>query len=66
MHIKKNGNSVSIVLEEDASYFEGFIDIWTDEGEVPSPFKDIESAETFASILVKLLETVHDFSEVKE
>ena len=69
MQIKKNECTVSIVLDddcEDASYVDGFIDIWTDEGNLPSPFKDIESAEIFANIIVKLLGTVHDFDEVKE
>ena len=48
---------VSISLSSD-KYIDGFIDIWTDDGEVESPFKDMETARTFAEILVKLLEQV--------
>ena len=48
---------VSISLSSD-KYIDGFIDIWTDNGEVESPFKDMDTARTFAEILVKLLEQV--------
>ena len=49
---------VSISLSSDSRYIDGFIDIWTDDGEVESPFKDMETARMFAEILVKLLEQV--------
>ena len=48
---------VSISLSSD-KYTDGFIDIWTDDGEVESPFKDMETARMFAEIIVKLLEQV--------
>ena len=64
LHIKKNHQSVTICLKEDATYFDGFIDIWVDDEETPSPFKDVETAELFATMIVKLLEAVHDFNEV--
>ena len=48
---------VSISLSSD-KYIDGFIDIWTDDGEVESPFGDMDTARTFAEIIVKLLEQV--------
>lgn len=56
----KDEGVVSISLE-DCDYLDGFIDIWTDDGEiVKSPFKDMDTAKTFAEIMVKLLEAVTD------
>lgn len=49
---------VSISLSSDCKYIDGFIDIWTDDGEVESPFKDMDTAKMFAEIIVKLLEQV--------
>lgn len=46
----------------DGNTLDGFIDIFTNDETVPSPFKRIDDAETFAKIIVKLLENVHDFN----
>lgn len=35
-----------------------FIDIYIDDDLTPSPFKDIEDAEHFADIMIKLLEAI--------
>lgn len=53
----KREGVVSISLSND-NYLDGFIDIWTDDGEVESPFENMDTAKTFAEILVKLLEQV--------
>ena len=53
----KREGVVSISLS-DGNYLDGFIDIWTDDGEVESPFRDMDTARTFAEIIVKLLEQV--------
>lgn len=52
------GEGVVSISLSDCEYLEGFIDIWTDDGEVESPFKDMSTAKTFAEIIVKLLEQV--------
>ena len=51
----------SFMMLDNVGFLDGFIDVYIDEGDGLSPFKDIESAELFAKILVKLLERVHDF-----
>lgn len=48
---------VSISLS-DCKYLDGFIDIWVDDDVVESPFRDMDTARTFAEIIVKLLEQV--------
>ena len=54
----KREGVVSISLSDD-KYLDSFIDIWTDDGDiVESPFKDMDTARTFAEIIVKLLEQV--------
>ena len=53
----KREGVVSISLS-DGNYLDGFIDIWIDDGEVESPFENMDTARTFAEIIVKLLEQV--------
>lgn len=57
---------VSICYGGDAcDYFDGFINIWVDDdmGEISSPFSNIEDAETFARIIVKLLKSIEKVVE---
>lgn len=61
LKILKNHNSVTICINEDVGFLDGFLDIYVDEGDGLSPFQDIESAELFSLMIVKLLEAVHDF-----
>lgn len=37
---------------------DGFIDIYIDDEITPSPFRDIEDAEYFADMIIKLLEAI--------
>ena len=54
----KREGVISISLS-DCDYLDGFIDIWVDDGEVvESPFENMDTARTFAEIIVKLLEQV--------
>ena len=53
------GEGVISISLYDGKYLDGFIDIWVDDSDVvESPFKDMDTARTFAEILVKLLERV--------
>ena len=40
------------------STLQGFIDVYPDEDEAPSPFKSKKECKLFAEIIVKLLESV--------
>ena len=55
--IKDEPFGVSICKECDDA-LDSFIDIYIDDGDTPSPFKDINDAKLFAEIIVKLLEVV--------
>ena len=58
-----DSSSVSICKDCDESVM-AFIDIYTDDEDTPSPFKDIETAKAFAEIIVKLLKVV-DNSDIE-
>lgn len=42
----------------DCNYVSSFMNIFIDSNITPSPFKDIEDAELFAEIMVKLLKVI--------
>ena len=53
------GEGVISISLYDGKYLDGFIDIWVDDGDVvESPFENMDTARTFAEIIVKLLEQV--------
>lgn len=60
--ISEMDGSVSIGMNKPKGgvdgWLDGFIDIHTDEGSLDSPFENIETARTFAEIIVKLLKVV--------
>jgi hypothetical protein len=62
--ISEMEGSVSIGMNKPKNavegFFEGFIDIHTDECDVDSPFENIETARMFAEIIVKCLRIVSD------
>ena len=58
----KDNESVSICCRDTDDILDGFIDIYVDDELTPSLFKNLDDAELFAKIIVKLLEKVHDFS----
>lgn len=47
----------------DCDYTHSFLNIFIDSQITPSPFKDIEDAELFAKIMVKLLKVITDDTE---
>lgn len=54
-----NDGLVSVCLcIDDCDYFEAFLDIWVDDEENPSPFKDLDTARQFGEIIIKLLEVI--------
>ena len=55
--IISNSISVSICMDCNES-LRSFMDIYTDDKDTPSPFKDVDTAKAFAEILVKLLKVV--------
>lgn len=55
--ISVEDDAVSI-CKGDCDFLSGFIDIFVDEPDTPSPFKNIEDAELFAEIIVKLLKVI--------
>lgn len=56
----KSAECVSLCKDCD-DMLDGFIDVYTDDELVPSPFKTLDDAEDFLKIIKKLLEAVHDF-----
>ena len=53
------GEGVISISLYNGKYLDGFIDIWVDDGDVvESPFENMDTARTFAEIIVKLLEQV--------
>lgn len=62
--ISEMDGSVSIGMNKPKGGVDGwldaFIDIHIDECDVDSPFENIETARTFAEIIVKLLRIVSD------
>ena len=62
--ISEMDGSVSIGMNKPKGgvdgFFDGFIDIHTDEGSLDSPFENIETARAFAEIIVKCLRIVSD------
>lgn len=50
--------SVHINLAPFTEEFDAFIDIYCDDGEGTSPFKDVKDAKIFAEAIVKLLKSV--------
>ena len=57
MKIMTNGNTASIGFNHVNGMMDCFIDIYVD-GDIPSPFKNMEDAELFAEIILKLLNTI--------
>ena len=56
-NVISNGDSVSI-CKGTLNAICGFIDIYVDDPDTPSPFEDVETATLFAEIIVKLLKVV--------
>ena len=56
--IQREENAVTICLGKDCDFLDGFLDIYIDYDESPSPFKTLDDAELFARIIVKLLKVV--------
>lgn len=54
-NISVEDDVVSICMKEDCDMLDGFIDIYTDVDDAPSPFKTVDDAKFFAEIIVKLL-----------
>ena len=56
--VDKEMDTVSILLKPSFEELEDFICIWVDDEDlnINSPFKNIEDAEAFADIIIKLLE----------
>ena len=56
--VEEDMGTVSILLKPSMQELEDFITIWTDDEDlnINSPFKNIEDAESFADIIIKLLE----------
>ena len=58
--IIERDEAVSICNDTICTYYSAFIDIFIDDGDFHSPFKNIEDAVLFAEIVVKLLEVITD------
>ena len=56
--IQREENAVTICLGKDCDFLDGFLDIYIDFDENPSPFKTLDDAELFAKIIIKLLKVV--------
>ena len=56
--VDKEMDTVSILLKPSFEELEDFICIWVDDEDlnINSPYKNIEDAESFADIIIKLLE----------
>ena len=39
-------------------YLDAFIDIYTEDGDIKSPFKNTDDAKTFAEVILKVLEQI--------
>lgn len=49
---------VTICRDENCDFEHGFLDIYLDDEDAPSPFNNLEDAELFAKIIVKLLDVI--------
>lgn len=58
-------DSVHINLKPYVNPLDAFVDIYIDENDGTSPFKDIESAKLFAEIIVKLLNVIGDKCDIE-
>ena len=56
--VVEDSDLVSVCYKKADSTLQGFLDIYPDEDECPSPFESIEECRLFAKIVVKLLESV--------
>ena len=56
--IQREEHAVTICMNDDCDFLDGFLDIYIDLEESPSPFKDLDDAELFARVIIKLLEVV--------
>ena len=56
---KGDVGDVNISMSE-CGFMNAFITIYTDDDSTPSPFKEIDDAELFAEIIVKLLKVIND------
>lgn len=56
--IQAEDDVVTICQEGKYDFFDGFLDIYVDDGEISSPFRTVEDAILFAEIIIKLLEVV--------
>lgn len=55
---KKDGVVSVCICMDDCDYFDSFLDIWVDDKENPSPFKDLDTARQFGEIIIKLLDVI--------
>lgn len=61
--IKKDGNSVTICMDDECDFIDGFIDIYPEDEDIKSPFKNVLEAELFATVIVKLLNSLDESKE---
>ena len=55
-------NAVTICCkgEKKCHFLDGFLDIYIDDEEAPSPFKTLDDAMKFAKIIINLLELIEN------
>ena len=56
--VQREEYAVTICMNEDCNFLDGFLDIYTNNSDYLSPFKDLDDAELFARIIIKLLDVV--------
>ncbi len=54
--IKTDSNSATICMNKECDFIDGFIDIYTEDEDIKSPFSNIVEAQLFATVIVNLLQ----------
>ena len=61
--IKTDRDSATICMSNECDFIDGFIDIYTEDEDIKSPFKNVLEAELFATVIVKLLNSLDESKE---
>lgn len=61
LELIKNGYGASLLLNDDCTMLQAFIDVYCDDTSNPSPFKTSDECEKFLVIIKNILEIMYDF-----
>ena len=61
--VKTDSSSATICMGEKCDFIDGFIDIYTEDEDIKSPFNNVLEAELFATVIVKLLNSLDESKE---